>query len=170
MEVSLGFSPRGNQGRRRKGGASEGSQRRSVAREERKGMTSMNHWISFYRYIFPFLFFSIVFVDCLIICSVLWILFGLWIYCGYLVYFPWGDLRATWLCFCCTIHHMRVLFLSSFPWNAFWSTHLQLSPWIQTRNMGLVALFVWLVLEIKPTSHSCLCMFLPIFSILCLLP
>lgn len=80
-------------------------------------------------------------MDCLTRCLVLWFLFGLWVYCYYLLYFLWGDLRATQLCFSFTVHHVEVLLLFSFPWDAFWFTSLHLSPWIKTWNVTFTSSF-----------------------------
>ena len=50
------------------------------------------------------------------------------------------------------------------------SKHIEIDLHFRRNKVLQHALTIQYMLEIKPTSPSCLCMFLPIFSILCLLP
>ena len=73
---------RKGKGGRRTFGQQRTSARGSAEREERKGMSSMNHWTHFIGTYSYSSFFWIVFTDFLVIRSVLWSPFGLWIHCG----------------------------------------------------------------------------------------
>ena len=50
----------------------------------------------------------------MILCSVLSLLFDLWVHCCYLVYFFWDDLRIIQPCFSLLMHHVRVSFCLHF--------------------------------------------------------
>lgn len=84
----------------------------------------------------------------------LWFSFDLWVYCCYLVYFLWNDLKVTQLYFNFTIHHVRVLFC--LPFHGMHSSSLTYGQacWLKCETwLWVLCLFCYLVLWFVLPSH-----------------